>query len=254
MKDNFETCLAETLSHEGGWADHPKDPGGATMKGVTIATFARFKGRQVTRAELRAISDADLRAIYRQGYWSPVRGDDLPAGLDLAAFDPAVNSGVSRAVRWLQVALGVKADGVMGQQTLAAAQAAPPVEAVQRACAARMGFLRGLRTWGTFGKGWSRRVASIEAVAVRMALAARAAPVQVALAIEAERAEGRARSDTVKAAGAGGAGAGGVSLADLPDWGMALAAVAIIAVIVIFIGQRRHEQHRAQAYREQSNV
>ena len=80
MKDNFEQCLAITLAHEGGWADHPKDPGQATMKGVTIGTYAQFKGRKVTKAELRAMTDAELRAIYRNNYWNKVRGDDLPAG------------------------------------------------------------------------------------------------------------------------------------------------------------------------------
>ena len=84
MKDNFDACLAKVLKHEGGWADHPKDPGGATMKGVTIAVFREYKGRAVTKDELRAISDADLRAIYKAGYWDKVKGDDLPRGLDLS--------------------------------------------------------------------------------------------------------------------------------------------------------------------------
>lgn len=123
MKPNFERCLAETLAHEGGWADHPLDPGRATMKGVTIGTFAGFKGRKVSKAELRAISDAELRAIYRNGYWDKVRGDELPAGLDMVAFDGSVNSGPARGARWVQQSLGVTVDGKVGPETIAYARA-----------------------------------------------------------------------------------------------------------------------------------
>lgn len=181
MKQNFDRCLEHTLRHEGGWADHPADPGGATMKGVTIGTFAQFKGRKVTKAELREISDTDLRAIYRRGYWDKVRGDDLPAGLDLVAFDGAVNSGPSRGARWLQSALGVGADGKVGPQTIAAARQAmaerETSDVIRRACEARLRFLRGLKTWPTFGKGWDRRVQDVQAEALRMAASPISAPV-----------------------------------------------------------------------------
>lgn len=169
MKGNFEACLAETLRHEGGWADHPKDPGGATMKGVTIGTFAQFKGRKVTKAELRAISDTDLRAIYRRNYWDKVKADDLPTGLDLVAFDAAVNSGPARGARWLQAALGVAADGKIGPATIAAARKADAGFIVERAINNRMAFLRGLKNWPTFGGGWSRRLDAVRAAALRMA-------------------------------------------------------------------------------------
>jgi lysozyme family protein len=89
-----------TLKYEGGWSDDPRDPGGATMKGVTLATYAAFKGRAVSKAELKAISDVDLFAIYRQGYWQAVDGDELPTGPDLCLFDIAVNSGPARALSW----------------------------------------------------------------------------------------------------------------------------------------------------------
>jgi lysozyme family protein len=169
MKTNFEECLEEILKHEGGWADHPSDPGGATMKGVTIGTFAQFKGRKVTKDELRAISYADLRAIYRRKYWDVVKGDDLPAGLDLVAFDAAVNSGPSRGARWLQQALGVKVDGQIGPETIAKARRADPAPAIEAALDFRLAFVRSLRTWPTFGKGWSRRIADVRATALAMA-------------------------------------------------------------------------------------
>ena len=170
MKDNFERCLAHVLASEGGWADDPVDPGGATMKGITIGTYRAWKGRAVTKAELRAISDAEVAAIYRQNYWNAVRGDDLPPGLDLVAFDGAVNSGVSRGAKWLQQALGVTADGKIGPQTLAAARQAHPEAVIDRACDLRMGFLRGLKTWSRFGKGWSTRVNSVRDTAISMSI------------------------------------------------------------------------------------
>ncbi len=165
----FDECLAETLSHEGGWSDNSSDPGGATMKGVTLSAFRAFKGRRVSKAELRGISDADLRAFYRSGYWDKVRGDDLPPGLDLIAFDAAVNSGPAQGAKWLQRALGVKDDGVIGPETIAAANRANARIVIERACNLRMALLHDLSTWPVFGKSWSRRVAAIRAKANDMA-------------------------------------------------------------------------------------
>jgi lysozyme family protein len=168
MKSNFAKCLPEILKHEGGWADHPADPGGATMKGITIGTYRQWKGRAVTKAELKAISDEEVAAIYKRNYWDKVRGDDLPAGLDLVAFDAAVNSGPARGARWLQTALGVAADGKIGPKTIAAAEAADVATAINRALDVRLSFLRGLKTWPTFGKGWGRRVDGVRKVALGM--------------------------------------------------------------------------------------
>lgn len=170
MKGNFPTCLAVTLAHEGGWADHPNDPGGATMKGITLATYRQYRPG-ATKAQLRAISDKEVASIYRRGYWDAVKGDDLPAGLDLVAFDAAVNSGPSRGAKWLQSALGVTADGKIGPRTLEAATRVDARMAINTACAARMAFLKNLSTWPTFGRGWSRRVADIEMQALAMIVA-----------------------------------------------------------------------------------
>ena len=176
MKGNFEACLKETLRHEGGWSDHPQDRGGATMKGVTIGVYAQWKGRKVTKDELRAISDAEVAAIYRRNYWDKVRGDELPRGLDLVAFDAAVNSGPTRSAKWLQSSVGAAADGKIGPDTIHAASRAPIKASIMVACETRRRFLRGLREWPTFGKGWMRRVADVEAAALRMAEAAVDAP------------------------------------------------------------------------------
>lgn len=244
MKQNFARCLGQTLAYEGGWSDHKKDPGGATMKGVTIAVFARFKSRKVTKAELRAISDADLQAIYRAGYWDKVAGDLLPSGLDHVAFDGGVNSGPSRGAKWLQKALGVQADGQVGKATLAAARASDPVAVIKRACAARMGFLRGLRTWGSFGTGWSRRVAQVEAFAVGLAGQAVVAPR------EAANARTKAARETQGAVVPAAGGAGGFSIEGMPDWGIwVIAALAVVAVVMM-LGRARHDRHRAEAYEQ----
>ena len=161
MKTNFDACLGEVLSHEGGYVNHPSDPGGETNMGISKRSYPNENIKGMTRAR--------AAEIYRRDYWSPVRGDDLPAGLDLVAFDPAVNSGVSRGAKWLQQALGVAADGKIGPATVAAAHKADPFAVIDRACDLRLAWLRTLPTWKTFGKGWSRRVESIRATAKGMA-------------------------------------------------------------------------------------
>ena len=168
MERNFAPALPLVLRHEGGYSNHPKDPGGATMKGVTLATFRRYKPG-ATVADLKAISTEMLARIYRDGYWDKVRGDDLPAGVDYTVFDFAVNSGPGRAVKYLQGASGVPQDGQIGPVTLAAVAKQNPVSLINSICDARLAFLRRLDTWPTFRKGWSSRVAGVRKEALRMA-------------------------------------------------------------------------------------
>lgn len=123
----------------------------------------------MTKAELRAISDAEVAAIYKRNYWDKVRGDDLPSGLDLVAFDAAVNSGPARGARWLQQALGVADDGKIGPATLARAHASYAPAVIERAVGFRLAFLKRLKTWPHFGKGWSRRVEAVRGYALALA-------------------------------------------------------------------------------------
>ncbi len=167
MTDRFATCLPRILVHEGGWVDDPRDPGGATMKGVTIAVFAAFKGRAVSKPELRAISDADLAAIYRKKYWDAAHCGQLPAGVDYAVFDYAVNSGPGRAVRALQAAAGVSADGSIGPNTLAAVGAHSATDLINGIASRREAFYRSLATFQTFGVGWMRRLREVTATALK---------------------------------------------------------------------------------------
>lgn len=169
MDRNFAEALKLVLKHEGGWSDHKDDPGGATMKGVTLATYRRYIKTTGTKEDLRKITDLQLRQVYRQHYWDAVKGDELPDGVDYAVMDYGVNSGPGRAIKDLQRVLDVAADGVIGPQTLAAARMLPADQIINALCNRRMKFLQGLKTWKTFGKGWKSRVDGVRAEALKMA-------------------------------------------------------------------------------------
>lgn len=169
MDSNFAFALAHVLVHEGGYVDHPKDPGGATNKGITIATFRKWVKKDGTKADLRNITDDQVAKVYRKAYWNAVRGDDLPSGVDYAVFDFGVNSGPSRAARYLQSVVGVTQDGKIGPITLAAVRQADPVEVIRLLTQKRQGFVRGLSIYSTFGKGWERRIADVQRNAVVLA-------------------------------------------------------------------------------------
>lgn len=165
--DRFARWLPHILKHEGGYVNHPKDPGGATNKGVTQKTYDSWRDRRgEARQSVRSISEAEVSAIYRRDYWDAIKGDDLPAGVDYAVFDFAVNSGINRASRYLQEVARVPADGKIGPATLAAVGALSPTHVINSLCDARMAFLRGLSTFPTFGKGWTRRVEEVRALAL----------------------------------------------------------------------------------------
>ena len=169
MKDNFEQCLALLLKSEGGYTDNPKDPGGRTNLGVTQKVWESWVGHGVTEAEMRALGPQDVAPLYKSNYWDKIGGDSLPLGIDYATFDMAVNSGVGRAAKTLQQVLGVGADGQVGQATINACEAANPREVATAVCEARLAFLQSLPTYGTFGKGWARRVSEVESAAFSMA-------------------------------------------------------------------------------------
>lgn len=173
---SFERALALVLAHEGGYVDHPADPGGATNLGITIGTLSDWLGRPASKAEVRALTRAKVAPIYRKNYWDRVRGDELPAGVDYCVFDFAVNSGPGRAVPSFQRAIGVADDGKIGPVTLAAAKEKPAAQTVERICADRLAFLRRLTIWADFGKGWSRRVEGVRAEALAMARVAPPVP------------------------------------------------------------------------------
>ena len=169
MKDNFEESLAAVLKHEGGYVDHPKDPGGATNLGCTKKVWEEWVGHEVTKDDIRSLTVADVSPLYKARYWDKCRCDDLPRGVDFAVFDLAINSGTGRASKLLQRAVGVAADGAIGPATLAAVASIGPRELASKICESRLQFLQGLPTWETFGKGWGRRVKETEELSFKMA-------------------------------------------------------------------------------------
>ena len=178
----FTRCLDEILKHEGGYMDHPRDPGGATNMGITHKTLARWRGVspwwQLPKSEVEWLTREEAASIYRRGYWLPLQGDRLPAGLDLALFDYAVNSGPSRATKALQAILKVKVDGALGPLTLGAIATRRAPDLIIALCDSRMGFLGRLATFAVFGRGWTRRVTNIRAVALGMAGATDSSPTE----------------------------------------------------------------------------
>lgn len=154
---NFENAFALVLEHEGGYSDHAADPGGKTRFGVTeaVAREVGFKG------DMRELPIELAKRIYLEKYWKTISADDLPPGIRYIVFDGAINSGPRQATLWLQRALGVEADGVIGPKTLAAAYAqdAPALRA--RILAQRLKFMASLSNWPAFSRGWARRIADL---------------------------------------------------------------------------------------------
>jgi lysozyme family protein len=169
MKENWDNCFAMVLKHEGGFVNHPKDPGGMTNLGVTKAAWEAWLVRTVTESDMRALTPEKVKPFYKAMYWDKIKGDDLPSGVDYAAYDLAVNSGTGRAAKYLQQIAGVTADGVIGPKSIEAINACDPKQTVQALCDMRLDFLKRLPTFETFGKGWSRRVAEVKAKASDMA-------------------------------------------------------------------------------------
>ena len=168
MKGNFEECLAHVLKHEGGFVNLKSDPGGMTNLGVTKRVWEEYVGHTVDEAAMRALGPQDVAPLYKKNYWDKIQCDKLPAGVDYACFDLAVNSGVGRAAKILQKAVGVNQDGAIGPATLNAVASSDARNLATEICDLRLNFLQSLPTWDTFGKGWSRRVAEVEKVAFEM--------------------------------------------------------------------------------------
>lgn len=168
MKHNFAECLQKLLQHEGGFVDHPADPGGMTNLGVTRKVWAEWVGHPVSEKAMRELTPATVAPLYRKKYWDKIKGDMLPSGVDYAVFDAAVNSGPGRAIKWLQACVGVDVDGDIGPKTLAAVTSFDSATLVEDYAKRRLSFLMDLPHWGTFGKGWQRRVAEVQSTASSM--------------------------------------------------------------------------------------
>lgn len=164
---NFARALSRALVHEGGFVNHPKDPGGATNNGVTQRVYDGFRDRRnLPKRSVAQITNDEVGEIYRRQYWDAIKGDALPDGVDYVVFDGAINSGPAQSVKWLQRALGtVKVDGALGEATLAAVEDYPDHDQlIALMIGRRLAFLQALGTWSTFGRGWVARVAQVKQI------------------------------------------------------------------------------------------
>lgn len=170
MRGNFSPSLLLVLGAEGGYVNNSADKGGPTNKGVTQAVYDHWRIEQGLGGQsVKLLTAPEAGAIYAKLYWAPCQCDSLPSGVDYPVFDMAVNSGVNRACRFLQRAVGVAEDGDIGPVTLEAVRDTPPATIIDNLCDERLAFLKTLSNFDTFGKGWTARVAEVRAKAKEMA-------------------------------------------------------------------------------------
>ena len=168
MKSNFDDCFKELLKHEGGFVNHPSDPGGITNLGVTKKTWDEWTGRDNSAEAMKALTPDDVKPLYHNRFWDACRCDDLPSGVDYCVFDCAVNSGRNRAIKFLQSVVGSVPDGAIGPVTIASANSRGSRLTIEQYCDKREAFWRSLSTFDTFGKGWVRRGNEVRAKALEM--------------------------------------------------------------------------------------
>ena len=155
---NFDVWFEHILETEGGYVNHPRDPGGHTNKGITLDTYSDWLGYRASVEQLKSIPNRHVKAIYRENYWNKVRASELPSGLDVVVADAAVNKGVDKASRILQEILGVEVDGVIGSETIAETYRHKVSYLVYTYSEERLKFYRSLSTYNIFGYGWEKRV------------------------------------------------------------------------------------------------
>jgi lysozyme family protein len=165
---NWEQAFKQMLASEGGYVNHPSDPGGMTNLGVTKRVWEEWVGRESNEKEMRSLTPEMVEPLYKRKFWDACKCDELPTGVDYLVFDFAVNAGPGRSAKILQTAVGVPADGGIGPITLAAVKAQDPTELIQKFSDAKEDFYRSLITFETFGKGWLNRVADVKVKANSM--------------------------------------------------------------------------------------
>jgi lysozyme family protein len=258
MKNNFVACWRITKVYEGGFTANKADPGnwtgGKVGKGELKGTNMGVSAAAFPNLDIKNLTEAQAMTIYQKQYWDAVRADDLPAGVDLGAWDYGVNSGPGRSIRDLQAVAGVVVDGKIGPATIAAVAQLDGVGVIQKLCARRLGYMQGLKVWNAFKKGWSARVANVEAKGVAMFLAATMHPAlaKITLLDAAAAAQDKAKSQTKTAANVGAGAAVSAPAAVTLDhaWAWALAACALLGVVAAIVIARHHNAARAQAYQE----
>lgn len=168
MNYNYDHCLEMLLEHEGGFVNHPKDPGGITNLGITKKVYEDWVGHSVSKQDMENLTRKDVAPIYKKNYWDRGRCDDLPSGVDWSVFDWGVNSGMSRAAKALQRIVAVKADGGIGPMTLQAVANFKPEILINKMHSNRQNFYEKLQTFEAFGRGWTRRNNQTKEAALEM--------------------------------------------------------------------------------------
>ncbi|MFA6266586.1 MAG: glycosyl hydrolase 108 family protein [Pseudolabrys sp.] len=176
-KSSYDEALQRLIVSEGGYSNHPADPGGPTNFGITLADYRQYVKRDATADDVRRMSVDDAERIYRARYWDALRCDELPAGVDYAVFDYGVNSGIGRSGKVLRRCLGLPdATSMISDEVIAAASRADAARLVTAICDERLRFLQSLKTWPVFGKGWGRRVAEVKSISLALASRKAGAP------------------------------------------------------------------------------
>ena len=165
---NWKRSFELMLKSEGGYVNHPSDPGGRTNLGVTQRVWEQWVGRESNEKEMRSLTPAMVEPLYKRKYWDACKCDDLPEGLDYLVFDFAVNAGPGRSIKTLQSAVGTTPDGIIGPKTLSAVRAIDPHELIEKFSVAKTEFYESLPTFPTFGRGWLNRVADVKVKASNM--------------------------------------------------------------------------------------
>ncbi len=163
---------------EGQYMDHPSDPGGATNMGITIHTLSVWRGHQVSKADVQALSRNEAWQIMKAKYYDIVRGDDLPIGVATAVHNAAVLSGPGRAAKWLQQCVqvlggAVTVDGAIGNQTINAVLQIDGTRLMEQFFARQEAFYRSLATFKVFGNGWMSRLDDVRRFARNLQNASR---------------------------------------------------------------------------------
>ena len=173
MEANFTSSLAHVLAHEAGFQDDHRDSGnklpdgrkGCTNLGVTQAVWEAYVGHKVSTADMKALTPDKVAPFYKHKYWDAVHANDLPSGIDYLTFDFAINAGTGRAIKMLQVVVGVDADGAIGPKTLAAIKAQDIKKLINKYTEAKEVFYRAIPSFNIYGRGWLARTSAVDATA-----------------------------------------------------------------------------------------
>lgn len=246
---SYDQALTRLLKDEGGYTDHPSDPGGPTNFGITLNDARRYWKGNATAADVRAMPQSVARKIYRERYWNALRCDELPAGVDYAVFDYGVNSGVGRAGKVLRRVLKLSdRTSAVTDDVIAAVMKRAPGDLVIAICAERLAFLKALKTFPVFGRGWTARVNGVRGAA--LALAQSRLPASTPFKASTGKAvvpatipAGQASAGAVIAAGTATA----VATSRLEVAAMVVAAAAVTALAIFLIWRWRQRVHQEAA-------